>query len=219
MDGPFGEKLRKGIWKKDDKMGMRLTPEKLCVFLRDDKLCDIQKELGEEWLCETCNLFPRHTCVAGDILIYYLSFGCPAAAGSFLKNSEKAVINVADVSEVETESGEACLKPIYHNMMIHALTIGLEVIQNRAISVRQRLSALVMYIYQLQEHITKGESDAAVSKLFSTPEMYEQIVSDGKLSVYLYFRNILTEYMNKDLLLPLSSVLALYTIYECFVSF
>ncbi len=48
-----------------------------CAMLNDNGLCDLHSSLGEESLCYTCKMFPRHVEEFQDIREYSLSLACP----------------------------------------------------------------------------------------------------------------------------------------------
>lgn len=65
---------------------MRLRAGQECPFLGDDRLCRIQAELGEEWLCRTCAQFPRSLHRIDEIEERPLTLACPEAARLVLLN-------------------------------------------------------------------------------------------------------------------------------------
>ncbi|UZN00115.1 hypothetical protein OL548_09800 [Lysinibacillus sp. MHQ-1] len=44
-----------------------LDENKKCHMMLDDGLCSIHKELGEEFLCNTCAIYPRHLTRVGNV--------------------------------------------------------------------------------------------------------------------------------------------------------
>ncbi|MBD5384028.1 MAG: hypothetical protein HDR72_03400 [Ruminococcaceae bacterium] len=48
-----------------------------CPFLTEDNFCRIQRELGAEYLSNTCSIYPRHHIIAGDAVYRYCNM-CPA---------------------------------------------------------------------------------------------------------------------------------------------
>ena len=65
----------------DSRFGvMRMRSDKTCHFLQEDKLCAIQRRLGEEALSDTCRIFPRYFNQFGEQREYALGISCPEAA-------------------------------------------------------------------------------------------------------------------------------------------
>ena len=63
VEGELGEKIRNGIKKVDGINVFELDSKtKDCMFLDENKLCIIQKMLGEDALCYTCK-HVKHTAV------------------------------------------------------------------------------------------------------------------------------------------------------------
>ena len=55
-----------------------------CAMLRDDGLCDLQKNLGEDYLCDNCRLYPRHEEDFLDLREETLTLSCPKVASMIL---------------------------------------------------------------------------------------------------------------------------------------
>ena len=65
LEGPMGDCIRRGI----DYTGtphFRLTEGERCFFLRQDGLCQMYRELGEDALCQICTDHPRFRRVLPD---------------------------------------------------------------------------------------------------------------------------------------------------------
>lgn len=61
-----------------------------CIFLNENHLCDIQAAFGEDMLCRTCKMFPRHMEDYGERREFMLSLACPEAARMILFKKEPA---------------------------------------------------------------------------------------------------------------------------------
>lgn len=66
-----------------------------CPFLTEDNFCKIQRELGAEYLSNTCSIYPRHHIIAGGAAYRYCNMSCPEIMRKLL-NDEKCMdlINV-----------------------------------------------------------------------------------------------------------------------------
>ena len=80
LPGALGDRLREVLYDEDDETYMAIDPDRHCPMWRDDGLCRIQAELGEEALCKTCREFPRLTHDYGDFVERGLELSCPEAA-------------------------------------------------------------------------------------------------------------------------------------------
>lgn len=78
-DGTLGEKMREGMCQIDGETCFKLKNGR-CWMLREDGLCDIQKELGEAALSQTCDFYPRFVTELGLMREQGLSISCPEVA-------------------------------------------------------------------------------------------------------------------------------------------
>ena len=79
LSGPLGDRLREVLKDEDGETVMTIIDGR-CPMWRQDGLCRIQAELGEEALCRTCREFPRLTHDYGDFIERGLELSCPEAA-------------------------------------------------------------------------------------------------------------------------------------------
>ena len=91
LSGALGDRLREVLREEDGETVMTIT-EGRCPMWRDDGLCRIQAELGEEALCKTCREFPRLTHDYGDFLERGLELSCPEAARFILDAEPRPVV-------------------------------------------------------------------------------------------------------------------------------
>ena len=83
LPGELGDRLR--YFLRDEEGETYLTLEGTrCPMWREDGLCRIQAELGEEALCRTCRDFPRLRHDYGSFLELGLELSCPEAARMLL---------------------------------------------------------------------------------------------------------------------------------------
>ena len=59
VPGPLGDKLRAHLMQEDGDTVLALESDGRCPMWRNDGLCHLQAELGEQALCQTCRDFPR----------------------------------------------------------------------------------------------------------------------------------------------------------------
>ena len=68
----------------------------LCPFLDINKLCKIQSKLGEDYLPNTCKVFPRRMVDFNEIKVKTLSLACPEAARLCLTQKNSMEIKLED---------------------------------------------------------------------------------------------------------------------------
>ena len=84
--GVFAEHLKESInWEEGT---FKQDKEKRCVFLNRSNLCDMYTALGEESLCRTCKLYPRHIEEFEDVREVTLSVSCPEVARILMNKKE-----------------------------------------------------------------------------------------------------------------------------------
>lgn len=76
-----------------------LDSDNKCNMLLENGLCSIHQELGEEFLCNTCAIYPRHYTKVDQVLESSLTLSCPEAARLVLLRKE-------GIDFIETEDFE-----------------------------------------------------------------------------------------------------------------
>ncbi len=80
VEGDFGEKLRKMMTVDEDGDTIFISQSGRCPFLNEKNLCEIYINCGEDFLCRTCDMFPRFVREFGSLREIGLGLGCPEAA-------------------------------------------------------------------------------------------------------------------------------------------
>lgn len=65
---------------------IKMDEKGACTFLEEDQLCGIYKELGEDYLCNTCTVYPRNLQNVMGVVEKSLTPSCPEAARLMLLN-------------------------------------------------------------------------------------------------------------------------------------
>ncbi len=155
LPGELGEALRAAMCEEDGDTILALTPNRRCPMWRQDGLCRIQGQLGEEWLCNTCRQFPRLRHDYGNFVELGLELSCPEAARLILSGARQDILTRQGVG------GEA---PEYapEDMAILLATRqqALEILANPKYSLGEALAILLLLGYSAQS-VLDGE-DAEV---------------------------------------------------------
>jgi lysine-N-methylase len=123
-----------------------------CPMWRQDGLCRIQAELGEEALCKTCREFPRLTHDYGDFVEMGLELSCPEAA--------RIILSCPDPAAVTTEipGGE---EPEYDAEAMEVLLRTREtlraILRDTTRPANEVLALALMYGYQAQSELDGAE--------------------------------------------------------------
>ena len=78
---------------------LKMQKNELCPFLDRNRLCDIQKKFGKDYLPDTCKIFPRRTIDFDEIKVKTLSLACPEAAKLCLTKENSMDIKSEDSKE------------------------------------------------------------------------------------------------------------------------
>ncbi len=104
LSGELGRKIKKYLTR--DELGssfFTLCDGDRCPFLNGCGLCEIQGEMGEDFLSKTCTLFPRFFDDFGSLRETGLGFGCPEAARIILSDEEGFSLKLHEEFETEEE--------------------------------------------------------------------------------------------------------------------
>ena len=150
MPGPIGNRVRNSI---DWRMRSFRQTEEGCALLGDEGLCDLQLEAGEEALCDTCRRYPRHEEEFDHVRELSLSLSCPGAAERILWRETPM-----DFMEWETDEGddfEEFDRELFEELR-KLRCIMIEIAQNRALTLEERLRRIYLLGKTSQEFLEEG---------------------------------------------------------------
>lgn len=154
LPGPLGDALRAAMAEEDGDTILTLTPDKRCPMWREDGLCRIQAQLGEEGLCHTCSQFPRLRHDYGDFVELGLELSCPEAAWLILSGEGK------DTVTVHAPGGEAPeYEPEAMAILLHSRQQALDILDDPKYSPGQALAILLLLGYAIQAQLDGGDAN------------------------------------------------------------
>ncbi len=123
-----------------------------CAMLNSQNLCRLIIEKGEDWLCDTCNRYPRHIEEFDGIREMSLSLSCPVAAEMMLKSQEPMRFlteedEEPDPLEEEFEDFDFLL----FTQLEDAREVLFSIVQNREMSIEQRMFLIMQMARKMQE--------------------------------------------------------------------
>ncbi len=162
QEGDLGRKLRKNIAiePETDTRHFILCGER-CPFLKQEGLCELICESGEEMLCEICRNHPRFFEWYGPVKESGIGLCCEEAAKWILSSQEKQKFLW---EETEEEGGQE--KPELYEFFFAARELFFEIAQDRRYHLFERMAELLESAAELQAQIT-GEA-------FTLPVMTEE---------------------------------------------
>ena len=153
LEGTLGDALRKVMYEEDGQHYFAIQPDRRCPMWRDDGLCRIQAEAGEDALCNTCRDFPRLTHDFGDFIERQLELSCPEAAQIILSTPSAPWVTE------EVPGGEAEYDEEAMTALLKIREDALAILDNRSYSPAQAMALLLIHGYRSQEVLDGGEEE------------------------------------------------------------
>ena len=126
-------------------------------MLADSGLCDLQSNLGEEYLCDTCRLYPRHTEEFLDLREYSLSLSCPEVVRILLESKQHLSIEeTEDDSEDDIDDYED-FDLFLFDKLTYAREQMLKVVRHDDISLQRKMDIIASAAFTLQGCYDEGE--------------------------------------------------------------
>ena len=151
LPGDLGDRLRQVLKDEDGETYMTIENRR-CPMWRDDGLCRIQAELGEEALCKTCRDFPRLTHDYGDFVEYGLELSCPEAARIILGTPEPQFV-VTELPGGEEPEYDA----IDMDILLRSRDAARVILADTSRSTEEALALLLVFGYQAQAELNGVE--------------------------------------------------------------
>lgn len=151
LSGALGDDLRRVLRCEDGETYITIA-DRRCPMWRQDGLCRIQAELGEDALCRTCREFPRLTHDYGDFVELGLELSCPEAARLILNGA------AAFVTEEVPGDGEAEYDAEAMEILKTTRQQALALLDDFGRPIWQTLALLLLYGCQAQGTLDGGEA-------------------------------------------------------------
>ena len=151
LSGALGDDLRRVLRCEDGETYITIA-DRRCPMWRQDGLCRIQAELGEDALCRTCREFPRLTHDYGDFVELGLELSCPEAARLILNGA------AAFVTEEVPGDGEAEYDTEAMEILKTTRQQALALLDDFGRPIGQTLALLLLYGCQAQGTLDGGEA-------------------------------------------------------------
>ena len=150
--GTFAERLKESVnWEEGT---FKQDKERRCAFLNQSNLCDMYTALGEESLCRTCKLYPRHIEEFEDVREVTLSVSCPEVARILMNKKEPVHFLTYETDEEEDyEDFDAFL----YSKLLDARDVMIEILQDREKKLNLRAALILAIARDLQECIDEED--------------------------------------------------------------
>lgn len=146
-----------------------------CAMLNDNNLCDLVTAKGEGALCKTCHMYPRHIEEFEGVREYSLSLSCPVAAKMILEDTNKLIFDVKEDDDIDPLEAEfEDFDFFMYTQLEEVREVIFEIIQNRDLSVDNRMSNIMDMARKLQQVVDEQE----VYKMEDIANEYQNILGD-----------------------------------------
>jgi len=174
----------------------RQAEDRRCSFLRDDNLCKLCFEYGEDALCKTCHLYPRHIEEFEDVRETTLSISCPEVARLILNKKEQVKFITTEDDTVDEEDYEDFDFMLY-SALYDARDVMIEILQNRSIPIDVRAAMVLGLSHDIDIRISDGRF-FTVEELLNYAVTSEALVTSiNKVSKYKSDKRRVYESMKK----------------------
>ena len=140
-----------------DKYLMIMTGKNFCPLLTEDNLCCLQRDYGEDFLSQTCATYPRLTFDFGNFFERSLTLTCPLAAELVLFQEEPMQFEYVEVPEkIHSNGGKIQFGAVqtldgFAELMLEIQIAQISILQERTLSIDQRLIMLGFFLDKLDE--------------------------------------------------------------------
>lgn len=175
LPGALGTKLRQVMQDEDGEAVMLKTADGRCPMWRNDGLCEIQAELGEDALCHVCKQFPRLQHDYGTFQEWGLELSCPEAARLILSGADSQWV------AAEIPGGSA---PDYEDEIMRILLDtrpqAISILRDLKLTVGEALAVLLLYGYEVQAILDGAEPIAFSAE--KALRQAQELARDGSLA-------------------------------------
>ncbi|MEK3740612.1 MULTISPECIES: flagellin lysine-N-methylase [Paenibacillus] len=146
---------------KDNVAKMKMNQSR-CSFLNKENLCDIQLTLGEEFLCNTCAIYPRMVHNVNGVIERSLTVSCPEAARLILLSEDglsfdklQQIPSTRDVTKTIIHTNKEVASN-WQDYFDEYRYVTISILQNRNYNIEERLLVLGLLYNELQECVNNN---------------------------------------------------------------
>lgn len=123
-----------------------------CGLMDEAGLCKVHKELGPEFLSNTCAIYPRNTNIVDGVLEKTAALSCPEVSRLVLLN-EQGIEFIQDVEPRNTRTliNYNTMTPEQQELFWDLRIFTIKTLQNRSTSIENRLIILGLFLKKFEE--------------------------------------------------------------------
>lgn len=165
LKGQWGNKINSNIGRirsniNDLRYGKIKLKNNGCSLLSNEGLCTIHAQLGENYLCNTCKVYPRDISKYGEIYERNLYMSCPEVARYFIRYKKNFYFNM-DEEELTDLDKDYIIDKSYnenlYNLLWDSRSLAMEIIQFKEIEIWKRIIFLKMLTDKVQKLIDENK--------------------------------------------------------------
>ena len=167
LKGEWGKKINNNISRKRSnpnylQYGKINLKNNKCSLLSEDGLCTIHGSLGEDYLCNTCRVYPREIKKYGEIYERNLSISCPEVARYIIKSKDNFSFDL-EGEKLSDLDKDYIVNNKYNEKLYNILwdtrSLSMEIIQFKEIEIWKRISFFKMLTDKVQNIINEKQYD------------------------------------------------------------
>ena len=152
-NGEFEDRLRSGI---DYKESCFRQTDGRCSMLSDSGLCDLQSSLGEDFLCDTCMQYPRHTEEFPDLREYSLSLSCPEAVRMLFASDSHLTFRESEDGKTDDYDDYEDFDFFLFDRLCYARERMLD-LSSGSLPLQEKMDLIASYAFRLQGLFDNGD--------------------------------------------------------------
>lgn len=164
VTGEFSKKINESITRNrsantDLQYGKMKLNNNRCKMLNEDNLCNLYITLGENYLCNTCKMYPREIKKYGDVYERNLSMSCPEVARYIINMKEQFSFNMEEENLSELDKNYIFNNKQdekLYNLLWESRILAMEVIQFKEIDLWKRIVFLKLIVDKVQNRIDES---------------------------------------------------------------
>ena len=167
MKGKIGKKINNSISRNRSnpnylQYGKINLKNNKCSLLSENGLCTIHGSLGEDYLCNTCRVYPREIMKYGEIYERNLSISCPEVARYIIKSKDNFSFDLEDEKLSDLDKGymiNSKYNEKLYNILWDTRSLAMEIIQFKEIEIWKRISFFKLLTDKVQNIINEKQYD------------------------------------------------------------
>lgn len=164
VNGEFSKKINESIVRNrssntDLQYGKMKLNNNRCKMLNEDNLCNLYITLGENYLCNTCKMYPREIKKYGDVYERNLSMSCPEVARYIINMKEQFSFNMEEENLSELDKNYIFNNKQdekLYNLLWESRILAMEVNQFKEIDLWKRIVFLKLIVDKVQNRIDES---------------------------------------------------------------